>query len=198
MLRTREQAQAELGDVAPLLEGAIRTALERYPAEHATQRRDYSRRSQSSLIHDLMVAETKKQMEGRSGVVCMTTKGTFVVVVRQTYIIKLKKMGSGLQTSNIRTQALLSFMNQKPMQLTLAAVPAETHLIFGYQPRGTELLSSSVWAICPMGKRVRWSWTLETAAPIVRMAPAELASDQESLYAVRDEDAKPAKKVDEV
>src|SRR4051812_32688436 len=158
MLRSLAQAKDELTDVAPLIEGAIRNALQRYTTEHAAQRRDYSPRSQASIIHDLMVTETKKALGDQKGVVCMTARGAFVVIVRQTYIIKLKKLGYRLRTSNIPTQTSMAFINQQPLQLTFANVPAETHLVFGYKPKAAELLSAPIWVTCPMGSGVCWSW----------------------------------------
>lgn len=199
MLRSLPQSQQDLAKEAPLIEGAIRAALQRFTDEHAALRRDYSARSQASIVHDLMIAETRKALDGRPGVRCMITKGTFVVVVRQTYVIKLKKLGDRLRSCNIRTQALLDFIYQRPMQLTLAEVPAETHLIIGYKPTQTELLSATIWVTCPLGSGVRWSWKLETDS-VTRVVPIRVPEDGEThspLFGLRYDDQRDKKRDDD-
>jgi hypothetical protein len=190
MLRSLEQSKQDLAHVAPLLEGAIRSALKRFVTEHKTSRHVYSRRSEASIIHDLMVAEARLALEGLPGVACQVTKGSFVVIVNQVYVIKLKKMDAGLRTSNIPTQTSLAFVNQKPMQLTLPHVPSETHVVFGYQLPGPELMNALVWATCPMGAGLKWSWLIETTplADIVPFTSPYVEAQDAPLYALKQDD----------
>ena len=188
MIRTRDQAQNDLADVAPLLDGAIRAALQRFTDEHKPQRHYYSPRTQASVIHDLMVQEARRAVAGVAGVKCMVIKGGFVLLVRQTYVIKLKKMDGRLRTKNVPTQTVIDFNNQKPLQMDLPDVPPETHLVFGYVPHGAELLKSAVWVTCPKGRRHRWVWMVEKRemADVVPFASRAADAGDAPLFKLKD------------
>jgi hypothetical protein len=146
-------------------ERCIRAALGEYATDYAKLRYRHSKRSEASLIHDLMVRQFEREFgnardnSGRDGV-HRRGNARLALFMGGQYQAKLKKMDGARRTRNIPTQAALRFQWQEP-QLTFEQIPCPTNLNIGYQPPGDGTLASSkVWVTCPHGNVLAWSLEL--------------------------------------
>jgi hypothetical protein len=173
MIRSLEDAQQELGPHAPLIYRAIEKALAEFMDNHALLRYRYSARTEASIIHDLMVAHLRQDLDGIPGIGFRVKRNLFLVGVDGKWTIRVKKLDRKLMSSNIMTQQVMDFLTQ--VQLRIPGVDEPTNLQAGYQRQGAQVTDSPVWLTCPNGQRVEWAWRLEGAAadtsPIVVPIP---------------------------
>lgn len=158
-----DEAKADLGALSARFESCIRGALNDYTTLYAALRHKHSKRTQASIIHDLMVARfTEEFGEAERGVasdVAVHSKGNLRLIIAADgkYKIKMKKLDGNLAAKNIPTQAAIRFVQQ----LSFAQVPAPTNLFIGYQvANDAELAASKVWITCPAGNDIGWEWEL--------------------------------------
>lgn len=161
------EAKADLGALSARFEQCVRGALSDYTNQYAALRYRHSKRTQASIIHDLMVARFTDEFGGAErGVaneVALHSKGNLRLIVAGggKYKIKMKKLDRNLAAKNIPTQAALRFVWQ---QLSFIQVPSPTNLFIGYQvANDAELTASKVWITCPAGNVVGWDWELASA-----------------------------------
>jgi hypothetical protein len=169
MLIDMHELPATLRAQIAVLRGLVHGALQDFLTKHRDLRVDYTVRTEASIIHDYMVREAKV-----SGFPWKWRRNLFLFRVGQDYSVKPKKLDRHLRPRSIQTQLVLEFERQRVMRmfddLDL------THLYLGYQIGGAELVTSSIWLVCPDGKRVRWAAELraEDATASVQVAmPAE-------------------------
>lgn len=177
MPSTRDQAQEHLNSYVEAFERCVRGALDEFTTEYGPLRHKLSKRSQASIIHDLMVANFRAEFgtaRDSVGPVAVHHKNnlSLVVVENGRYKIKLKKLDERLLAKNIPTQAALRFVWQ---QLAFKQVEPPTHLHIGYQVVDeASLTSSKVWVTCPAGNQVGWSWELTDGATATGTPNAEI------------------------
>lgn len=166
MAAVLSQAQTDLAPYAARLEGCVRKALDEYVKGYKKLRRRHSKRTQASIIQDLMVAAAEDEFgsaeRGVAKDVAVYTKGNlrFIAVNGGLYKIKLKKLDQHRAASNIPTQAALSFCQQ----MCFDSIPSSTNLHLGYQVlNDAALTESKVWIACPTGSAVGWEWELVEA-----------------------------------
>lgn len=162
-----EEAKTDLGALSARFEACVRGALDDYTTQYAALRYKHSKRTQASIIHDLMVARFSEEFgaaeRGVANDVAVHSKGNLRLIVAAggKYKIKMKKLDSKLAAKNIPTQAALRFVWQ---QLSFVHVPNPTNLFVGYQvANDAELTASKVWITCPAGNVVGWEWELAQA-----------------------------------
>lgn len=106
---------------------------------------------------------------------------TFKICISGEWIIKLKKMGPGLRTSNYPTKEALAFVRQSD-QLMLPGIFNPTNLHLGYLKHEIELQSSPVFLACPDGGGNSWAWPL---AESVEMCAGPTVTAEEEAPARR-------------
>jgi len=204
MIRSFATAQSDLAHLLDRLQGCIRAALQEYASEHGSLRHKYFGTAEPSVIHSLMKwhIEAAFPPGNPDGVVPITTRGNlFLVLIGSNYRVKLKKMNRGWRTSNVRTQSVIAFTEQR-RQIELIASPTNLHL--GYRPKSTaEVLTSEVWIACPDGRRnPHWAMELVQAAaplpvPLRQPATAESAGKKHVKPRVQEGTDSALRKADE-
>src|SRR3989304_5508498 len=156
MTASLRQAQADLARYQARLRRCIQAAIANYQAEIRRFAYRHTKRSQASLVHDYMVDAIRAEFQDEPGITFSTRRNLFTVDFFHRYLIKLKKHDRYLRTSNIPTQLVLDWLDQK--QLELPDMPdATTKLHLGYQP-GLTLATSKVWLTCPDGSTPDCRW----------------------------------------
>lgn len=168
MVKTQEQAQADLEPYKLKMWNVVQGGLRTYVQEYASVRHYHSLRTQSSIINDLMVTGAKQLFAETPGVRFHQRRNAFLIVLDNGYVIKLKKLNKQLKASNILTMAVMDFVGQGqllPTQLHLDGVPPPpTNLHLGYQLTGLALADSKIWVTCPDGAwTAAWSWEITDA-----------------------------------
>lgn len=180
MVSSLEEAKADLAEYAETFERCVRDALGDYVAEFKEQRHKLSKRSQASIIHDL-IADRLKSTYGteRDGEdqVFVHKKGNLnqVIIGRGKYKARMKKLDAKLLSRSIPTESVLRFVWQES-QRSFDETPAPTHLHLGYQiVDDAALTASKVWITCPNGDQVGWQWELTAVADAAAAAAAAIA-----------------------
>jgi hypothetical protein len=178
MIRSRQDAERDLAERKLGLLNSIREALREYVRDHASLRHRYSKRTQASIIHDLMVSQIKATFDGKPGVAWHVKNNAFEINFDDKYKFRLKKFGPRLLTRNIPTQAVIAFEEQEQMDLPTLPSPTNVHL--GYKLNDIEIATSPIWITCPGGWRLTsWAWELtaeEVAAPVLPVVPEQPAA----------------------
>jgi hypothetical protein len=161
MVRSLETAQVDFGPLLGRLYGCIQCALQKFWIQPPELKAEMRPTTAASLIHDFVRTELRREFpEGNGDDVRMmiTKKNLFLVIIRDKYKIRVKKMRAGHRVSHVRTQSVMTFMRQGPQ---LELIDSPTNVILGYQPRSpAELLTSTVWIVCPNGEGSS-HWTME-------------------------------------
>lgn len=171
------------------LRGAVLSALDDFNSKHRELRVDYTARTEASIIHDYMVKYAKA-----AGIAWKTKRNLFLAFIGNDYDVKLKKLDAMLRARRIPTQLALQFERQRVLKLfdNLDL----THLYLGYQRTGAELLTSSVWLVCPDGRGIKWAAELravEATAPVEIALPATMPTESEGRRVKAKPDALPSK-----
>jgi hypothetical protein len=147
-----ELLRAHLG----ILRGLVLSALNDFNTDHRELRARYSARTEASIIHDYMVWHAK-----RAGLDWKFKRNLFLFRVGDGYSVKPKKLDAQLRPRSAPTQLALQFERQRFMNLFDDL--DLTHLFLGYQRDGAELITSSIWLVCPDGRRIKWAAELRAA-----------------------------------
>jgi hypothetical protein len=153
-----------------VLHGLVRSALSDFTTLQQELRNRYTARTEASIIHDYMVHHAKV-----AGYPWKVRRNLFLFTVGNDYLAKPKKLDKAWHTRNIRTQLVLHFEEQRALRLFDDL--DMTHLYLGYQREGAELLTSSIWLVCPDGEGIRWAAELraeDAAMSIEFAAPATM------------------------
>ena len=154
MLINIEDLPADLRKHVEPLREFVRQALRDFLAHHSAFRVRYSPRTQASIIHDYMVwfAKESKQYEWR------LRRNLFLFKLENDYTVKPKKiriLDGKWRVSNIRTNLVLAFEQQRPIRLFDDL--DLTHLYLGYQLDPVEVGNSTIWLVCPQGRGTKWA-----------------------------------------
>jgi hypothetical protein len=150
-----------------VLRGLVHSALTDFTTLQEGLRNRYSARTEASIIHDYMVYHAKV-----AGYPWKVRRNLFLFRIGNDYLTKPKKLDRSWRTRNIRTQLVLRFEGQRALKLFDDL--DLTHLYLGYQREGAELVTSSIWLVCPDGKGIKWAaelraddaeMSIEIAAP---------------------------------
>jgi hypothetical protein len=176
MIRDQDTAQAAFAEFKADFADLVTEALRAYLRDYGEHRYRHTARTEANIIHDLMREGARLRFSDHPRVKLIDKGIHFKVCIDGEWVIKLKKMGRGLRTSNYPTQAALDFVHQEG-QLLLPGVAGEpTNLHLGYHKREIELLSSPVYLTCPDGGSIAWEWMLEAPVAAVETpaAPEEV------------------------
>ncbi len=173
MIRSREQAKADLAQYEAKFTAAIKAALKEFVSDYAAQRKDLSARSERSIVHDLMVKHVTREFAGVPGVAAFLKRNLFTLGVRGVYTIKLKKLDTRLRTRNHSTQLVVKYLEQH-FQPAIPGCEHPTNLHLGYKLADPmELTKSAIYITCPNGTRLEWDWPLaeESAETLPSVVP---------------------------
>lgn len=137
------------------LRACVRLALDDFTTEHRNLRYRYTLRTEASIINDYMVGYAKDRFPWK------LRRNLFLVQIGDDFRAKLKKLTGGWGTRNIQTNLVLQYEQQRP--LALFDDMDLTHLFLGYQRNDAELSKSSIWIVCPDGKKIKWIADLTNA-----------------------------------
>ena len=181
-----------LRDQLTVLRGLVQAALEDFVSMHSGLRVRYTARTEASIIHDNMVWHAKA-----AGFQWQLKRNLFLFRVGNEFAVKPKKLDQQLRPRNITTQLVLNFDKQRVLKLFDDL--DFTHVYLGYQKNGAELSTSSIWLVCPQGRRIRWAAELplqptsavEVAVPLMPTLPEESRERRvRRKQAATDKDAK--------
>ena len=159
MIRSVEEAVDDLSEqYFPRIALAIQQALSEFVSDHAHLRHRYTQRTEASIIHDLMVAHLRQELDGLPGVSFQLRRNLFLIGVEGRWVFRAKRLDRLLKSKNIPTQQVLDFLGQ--VQLEIPGAESPTNLQIGYQREGAELAPSRLWVTCPVGPHLAWSWQL--------------------------------------
>lgn len=159
MIRSKRQAQSELGRLAELLFATVREGLGEF-RHYGPMRYRHRRRTDANIINDLIVDRAKVNFRGIPGVESTDKRATLYLGFFGRWIVKIKKLDRKLRSRNVETQAVLDFVNQRP-DPELPGLEGPTHLHLGYQRNDqVELENSRVFLVCPLGNALAWEWEL--------------------------------------
>jgi hypothetical protein len=180
-MATKEEIKAELNEFLPRFRECVSRALQRYVDEYKALRHLHTTRTDASIIHDLMVNESKKAFGDASdpeatGRARVHKKGNLVqVVVDNRFKFRLKRLDRQGRARNIPTQSVLNFNDQ---QQAFEQVPDPVNLYLGYQlPNGLTFTEATVLVMCPDGTEVGWSFVIEPlVAQVLTLQPEAAAA----------------------
>jgi hypothetical protein len=172
MIRSKEQAQRELGVYIDYFVSTVQEGLKLF-REYGPMRFRHRRRTDSSIINDLIVDQAKINFSGLPGVSFTDRYAVFMLGFHSSYVVKIKKLDKNLRSKNIQTDNVLDFVGQTP-EIPGAEGPTNLHL--GYQRQSSsELETSTIWLVCPDGpRRIAWEWSLDSSSGLALPVLAEV------------------------
>jgi hypothetical protein len=191
MVSSKDAVARDLGPYLDTLGACVRGALEDFMENYSKQRRLMTKRSEASLIHDLMVRRCDRAFgdvrdNGGTHGVLKSGNSRLVLFKDGRIRVKPKKMDKKHRTRNIDTQAVLRFVFQVP-QMSFAQIPAPTNLHVGYVvDDDAAITSAAVWITCPSGHDVGWELELKPttkASPIPAIVHAATGTEAKSRRA---------------
>jgi len=171
MHKTRDEAKAQLNVIADDLLACWAAALKEFIETYNTLRVKWSKRSESSVIHDLVIHHIRQRFDDDHPYARARQKGNLSylevnVGIGGKFTMRFKKLNRDLSASNIRTQSVMSFIKQQ-QQVELPGVEKPVNVWVGYQPAEGSLLDSRIFVVCPEGFRIAWYWELTKSAEVV-------------------------------
>lgn len=138
----RQYALREIGQKnLHIIQKCISDAITGYHNNYVSLKIKHSARSDSSLIHDLIVDNIKNSFEGIPGATHSTKNNLFLLSINNgTVVIRFKKMDKRFRTHNVPTQQSFAFNNQ------LTLVPSSINVNAGYIMNGLEF---KTFIVCP-------------------------------------------------
>jgi hypothetical protein len=189
MLRSLTATTRDLGPHINTLEMCIRRALAEFVADYAGKRHKLTKRSEASIINDLMVNHCEGAFgsaRDNGGAIGVHRSGNRRLVLFEDgqYQVKLKKLDAGLRTRNIQTQSVFNFIWQAK-QMTFEEIPEPTNLHAGYQlVEDAALTTARIWITCPNGDTIGWQTELTAA-----IAEADAAKEITEVRAIHSQPA---------
>ncbi len=174
-MKSKQEAQADFGDLRETFRSIHTTALRIFYNEQKTFRYRFGKGTEAAVINDYIRDEARKALAEDGRIQIIEKRRSFLICMAG-YAIKLKKFDSHLRTRSIPTHAARSFLNQQPQ---LEGMPGDPmNLFLGYQRNDVEITTSPIFLVCPDGKEIEWDWQLleSEAASVeepVQPAPSE-------------------------
>lgn len=168
---TESQARTELEPLLPTLWQCVDSAFKDWLALDPVYRMRASSRTRSSFLNDLMVHHAMKAFEGDGSVRWVRVHGQYLMLYRETFLVKLKKLTGRLRPMGIPTHRSQAFMAQGQLQMPGLAAPA-VNIVAGYQVGALALAPKGVFVVCPDGEENSWVLVAEAPATIAVHLPA--------------------------
>jgi hypothetical protein len=158
---SKSQAEQILGSHLKRIRDCIVRAFQKYVSDYRSVALVHTSRSRASVIHDHMIANARESFAGDDGIRIFSKSGLSLINVKDSLLLRFKKMDKKKHTHNIPTQQSFLFR----AQLELPGIPAElTHLEAGYVLNDLQTGLDGVYITCPNGKRLEWFIDLTSLA----------------------------------
>lgn len=181
----------------PLYE-ACHTAFDTMHQESKDWWHKVSPRTKANVMRDYLLFEVKKIVEDYEGIRFVRKNGLTLLGVNEKIVIRIKKLGSNLSTSNIQTAQNSAFEKQ---QLLLTGFTEVVSLNLGYIINEIWTKIEAVYITCPNGyKKVSWYIRLDDemggVAEIItpELVPAD--GETSSTFRVKEEAKKERREID--
>lgn len=152
-LPERDRVADELPEMSEF-RPAMLDAWERWRSLDAADRVDLSDSARAAVVHDFIIAEVAKRLDG---VATLHDKAFLKVFAIREYSIRFKKHDVELVSRNQETNQVKAFMGQMPLD----GIPTIYNLEAGYvlDGLGTEIASTNL--VCPNGYGNQPYWHIE-------------------------------------
>jgi hypothetical protein len=158
---SKTQAELVLGSNLKQIRDCVVGAFQKYRSDYSANALVHTARSRASIIHDHMIASARATFANDKGVRIFSKRGLSLINVKDSLLLRFKKMDKEKRTRNILTQQSFLFR----AQLELPGIPAElTHLEAGYVLNDLQTALDGVYITCPNGKALEWFIDLSSLA----------------------------------
>jgi hypothetical protein len=179
LLRSVDDAQTDLADLATPFYRIPELAWERYNTQLWTQRGIFNLRVQADVVHSFMCHFARELLTGQPGVTLSSPDAqTLTAEIRRrfTWRMRLHKFNDDLSVPFNDTILGLEFIEQLG-QLTLEEEPTNLHL--GYRLNPTRSGMAGVHVVCPSSEdQIEWQYAVQRpddgSEPTPFPAPAPL------------------------
>lgn len=176
----KSQAKRLLVPFENILHGIPTGAVMEYIQDFASVRYRLGKRSDASIIHDLMLDFAANRLDCLAEFTPRHSQGLHYYLVSDGQLsatLRFKKLDDRMRSSNIPTQQTFLFNHQEP-QYELPNMPPVANLTLGYTLNTTRTSASSVFIVMPDGDRNIWTWQLQ--GPSTDQIPSVTADSLES------------------
>lgn len=149
MTLSRDEAALLLEPYSSAIGRAVSAGPESYDELPSAQRLLDTKRTRSSSINDRMVHHALTDLATLPGVRIWESDGWIRFVIKDTIVLRFKKLTGNLNPASASTLQARLFVCQTPIQLSLAGLEL-TNLIAGYKWNDTEI-GFSAFITCPAG-----------------------------------------------
>lgn len=188
-VQTQDEAEEFFAPHIDRIATALLSGIYEHDASDSGLRAKQTSRTRSSSINDLIVHHAQVGFGGVGNVRWRRKFGARELVLDNTYCMRFKKLGSGLRPLSEATQLFMDFLGQVQQMLPKTPDPL-TNVVAGYV-MNKEGVVSSIWIVCPDGRRNKW----KIALPMDVIEPASfqaksipIAPPQPQPRRIRDKD----------
>lgn len=156
----KEEAQSILEPYVDRIRHAVITAVNSYfqGPDYANTRFYHSPRTAASICHDHIVSEIKKAFEGVPGAYFTKRKGLFMLIIKDTVVLRFKKFNKNLLSNGIPTKQAIAFNLQDSIQLEFDNMPPDGLLHVGYVVNNLGTGIEGVYITYRYGNTNIWTW----------------------------------------
>lgn len=162
MVRSRDEAQGDFGELEPKLRLIPVRAFARYNERQRDERAFFRLRTQADVIHAYMEDEARVLLRTEWTVTLAprSMQGFFFDVLGK-WRFRLHKLNDDFTIENNRTMLALEFLDQAPTEPTLGLLTNPTNLHLGYRLNSAKTGLASVHIVCPNGEeQIAWQYIL--------------------------------------
>ena len=147
-------------------------------------------RTRANFISDHIAHFIDQRFRGDKHALVTKDRGFLLLNIRGKLLIRFKKLDKNGRSRNILTKQQRLFAFQRP----LPGLEDETRLTAGYRLDELQIGIQDVLITCPVGKEMRWMYTIEAPAAMVMPLPALQPSAKSPKVRVRARDIGDRKK----
>ena len=158
----KSQAMELLAPHESVLLGIPTDAIRSYTQDFASVRYRLGKRSDASIIHDLMVELAGDRLDCLDHFIHKYNQGLHYYYVSDGTLsatLRFKKLDENMRSNNIPTQQAYLF-NHQDYQSELPDMPPVASLTLGYTLNPTRTSAAAVYVTMPHGNRNIWTWQL--------------------------------------
>lgn len=163
----KRQAEELLAPFESLLYSIPSDAVSRYIRDFGDIRFQLGKRSDASIIHDLMIGLAVERLDALPEFSRMHNLGLHYYYASNGEIsanIRFKKLNERMRSSNIPTNQAVLF-NHQELQPELPNMPPLANITLGYTFNSTRTSAEAVFLTMPHGDRNIWTWRLQGRSP---------------------------------
>jgi hypothetical protein len=134
-------------------------------------RHEHSSRSDASICHDLIKKGLEAEFEETSSVRFTKKRGLFIMVIKDTIVLRFNKFNKKLLSGGINTQQAMSLNLQDLTQLELDGMPPDALLHVGYIPNALETGVGQIHVAYRYGNDNVWTWDITSTEYVSDVLP---------------------------